>query len=92
MWEARRIGGGNGICPEITTQGPSAMAKVVLSSILGVTSQGKVIEAQAAAAGFLHEVFLAGTLHGLLGGSSTHSVGVPGSFCPTNHTAIFTCD
>lgn len=45
---------GNGICPEITTQGPSAMAKVVFSSILGVTNQGKVIEAQAAAAGFLH--------------------------------------
>lgn len=66
---------GNGICPEIITQGPNAMAKLDCSSILGITEQGKVVEAQAAAAGFLSLVFLAQTLHSLLGGSSTHSVG-----------------
>ncbi|KAK7808743.1 hypothetical protein U0070_024549 [Myodes glareolus] len=47
LWEARRIGGGNGICPEITTQGPSAMAKVVLSSILGAGAlTGDLVQGQ----------------------------------------------
>lgn len=54
MWEGTENRWGNGICPEITTQGTSAVAKVDSSSMLGATNQGKVIETQAAAADFLH--------------------------------------
>lgn len=54
MWEGTENRWGNGICPEITTQGTSALAKVDSSSMLGATNQGKVIETQAAAADFLH--------------------------------------
>lgn len=89
---------GSGICPEITKQGTSAMAKLDSSFNLGGTNQRKVTEAQAAAAGLSllgfscrkasrqeHFITFLGQFH-----SSPSSV--PGSFCPSYHKANFTCE